>query len=111
MSLKDKSTIWRTTAKADAAEAGVNNNSVFLRVSLNKTNVYRGEGILATYKLYTKVNLVNYSIDKLPALNGFWSQELKMPQQLELTTENYNGEMYRVGIVKRSFCFHSNLAH
>lgn len=91
--------------KADAAEAGVNNNSVFLRVSLNKTNVYRGEGILATYKLYTKVNLVNYSIDKLPALNGFWSQELKMPQQLELTTENYNGEMYRVGIVKKVLLF------
>ncbi len=91
--------------KGDEAAVGVNNNSVFLRVSLNKTNVYRGEGILATYKLYTKVNLVNYSIDKLPALNGFWSQELKMPQQLELTSENYNGEMYRVGIVKKVLLF------
>ncbi|HPA31459.1 MAG TPA: BatD family protein, partial [Bacteroidia bacterium] len=31
--------------------------------------------------------------------------ELKMPQQLELTTENYNGEMYRVGIVKKVLLF------
>lgn len=86
-------------------DAGIGSNSVFLRVSVNKSSVYRGEALLATYKLYTKVNLVNYSIDKLPALNGFWSQELKMPQQLELTTENYNGEMYRVGIVKKVLLF------
>lgn len=91
--------------KSNDADAGISSNSVFLRVSVNKSSVYRGEALLATYKLYTKVNLVNYSIDKLPALNGFWSQELKMPQQLELTTENYNGEMYRVGIVKKVLLF------
>lgn len=91
--------------KSDAVDAGVNSNSVFLRVIVNKTNVYRGEGILATFKLYTKVNLVNFSVDKLPTFNGFWSQELKMPQKLDLTTENYNGEMYSVAIVKKVLLF------
>lgn len=84
---------------------GITTKSVFLRVSVNKSSVYRGEAILATYKLYTKVNLVNYTIDKLPALNGFWSQELKMPEQLELRTEVINGEQYRVGIVKKVILF------
>lgn len=84
---------------------GITTKSVFLRVSVDKSSVYRGEGILATYKLYTKVNLVNYTIDKLPALNGFWSQELKMPEQLELRTEVINGEQYRVGIVKKVILF------
>lgn len=84
---------------------GISTKSVFLRVSVDKSSVYRGEAILATYKLYTKVNLINYTIDKLPALNGFWSQELKMPDQLELRTEVVNGEQYRVGIVKKVILF------
>ncbi|MBS1764412.1 MAG: protein BatD [Bacteroidetes bacterium] len=84
---------------------GITTKSVFLRVSVDKSSVYRGEAILATYKLYTKVSLVNYTIDKLPALNGFWSQELKMPDQLELKTEVINGEQYRVGIVKKVILF------
>lgn len=84
---------------------GISTKSVFLRVSVDKSSVYRGEAILATYKLYTKVNLINYTIDKLPAFNGFWSQELKMPDQLELRTEVVNGEQYRVGIVKKVILF------
>lgn len=84
---------------------GITTKSVFLHVSVDKSSVYRGEAILATYKLYTKVNLINYTIDKLPALNGFWSQELKMPDQLELRTEVVNGEQYRVGIVKKVILF------
>lgn len=93
------------TNNSQGDDDGITTKSVFLRVSVDKSSVYRGEAILATYKLYTKVNLVNYTIDKLPALNGFWSQELKMPDQLELRTEVINGEQYRVGIVKKVILF------
>ena len=93
------------TNNSQGDDDGITTKSVFLRVSVDKSAVYRGEAILATYKLYTKVNLVNYTIDKLPALNGFWSQELKMPDQLELRTEVINGEQYRVGIVKKVILF------
>ena len=69
------------------ADAGVSSQNVFLKVSVDKSNLYRGEALVATYKLYTRVNVINYTIDKLPAFNGFWSQELKMPEQLELRNE------------------------
>ncbi len=86
-------------------DATVSSQNVFLRVSVDKSSVYRGEALVATYKLYTRVNIVNYAIDKLPAFNGFWSQELKMPEQLELHNENLNGQQYRVGVIKKVVLF------
>ncbi len=89
----------------EAVDEGVSSNSVFLRVSVDKSNLYQGEALIATYKLYTRVNVINYSVEKLPAFNGFWSQELKMPEQLELRNETYNGQQYRVGIIKKVILF------
>lgn len=89
----------------DAEDSGVSSNGVFLKVSVDKTSLYQGEALIATYKLYTRVNVINYSVEKLPAFNGFWSQELKMPEQLELRNETYNGQQYRVGIIKKVILF------
>jgi len=58
-----------------------------------------------TYKLYTKVTLVNYGISKLPSFNGFWSQDIQMPQQLEFHMENFDGVNYKVADVKKLILF------
>lgn len=79
--------------------------NVFIVAQVDKTNPYRGEGIGVTYKLYTKVNLLNYAVDKLPALSGFWSQEVQMPQQLDFHNENYDGVNYRVAEIKKVVLF------
>src|SRR6185369_11316898 len=79
--------------------------NVFLKLNVDKTNVYQGEGIVLTYKLYTKVNLVNYSISKLPALNGFWSQDIALAQQLQFHSENYDGISYKVAEIKKMVIF------
>ncbi|MEO5571394.1 MAG: BatD family protein [Bacteroidia bacterium] len=84
---------------------GLSANDVFLRASVDKTNVYRGEGIVVTYKLYTKVQLVNYAITKAPSLNGFWSQDIQMPAQLNLKSETLNGVQYGVGEIKKVVLF------
>jgi uncharacterized membrane protein len=84
---------------------GIGANDVFLKASVDKTNVYRGEGIVVTYKLYTKVQLVNYAISKAPSLNGFWSQDIQMPAQLNLKSETLNGVQYGVGEIKKVVLF------
>jgi hypothetical protein len=82
-------------------ESGVGDEDVFLRVATDKSRVYRGEGLTATYRLYTRVSLVNYAVTKAPALNGFWTQDIQLPSQLNLTTEVVNGVQYHVGVLKR----------
>lgn len=88
---------------ADGTMSGGKN--VFLKASVDKSNPYMGEGIVVTYKLYTKVNLVSYNIDKIPAMSGFWNQEIALPQQLEFHSENVDGVAYKVADVKKLVVF------
>lgn len=83
----------------------VSGNDVFLRASVDKTNVFLGESIVVTYKLYTKVQLINYAVSKAPSLNGFWSQDMQMPAQLDLKSEVRNGVQYGVGEIKKVVLF------
>lgn len=76
-------------------------DNLFLKVTFDKSRVYQGEQITATYKIYTRVNIVNYTLTKLPALTGFWTQELDVPKQIQLTNEVVDGKQYRVGVLKK----------
>jgi len=87
-------------------KSNISSKNIFFRVTVDKSNVYRGEAIVATYKLYTNVQVVNYGINKVPAFNGFWSQDMQMPQQLSLDkTEVINGVSYHVGEIKKVVLF------
>lgn len=85
---------------------GVTGNDVFIRAIVDKTNVYRGEGISITYRLYTKVQLVNYAITKAATLNGFYTQDVPMPAQLDISkVETINGVQYNYGDIKKVIAF------
>lgn len=79
--------------------------NVFIKASADHNNVYQGEGIAVTYRIYTKVQLLNYSVNKLPAFGGFWSQDISMPQQLEFRSENVDGVAYKVADIKKVVLF------
>ncbi|MBU1299519.1 MAG: BatD family protein, partial [Bacteroidetes bacterium] len=79
--------------------------NLFLRVSVDKKNVYQGEQITATYKLYTRANIVKYSVTKVPSLTGFWAQEIDLPKTLQFETEVLNGIQFRVATVKKTALF------
>lgn len=79
---------------------------VFVRLEVNKSKVYKGEPLIATYRLYTRVNIVNNDMEKMPELNGFWSKDLLNLNgnvQWQLTT--VNGERYNVAVLKKTMLF------
>ncbi len=78
---------------------------IFLKATVNKNSVMRGEQIVATYKLYTRITLTNYTPRKMPALTGFWSQDIESPQQLLFNDEVINGQVFRVAAVKKVVLF------
>lgn len=79
--------------------------NVFIKASVDRTNTYQGEGIVVSYKIYTKVTLLNYAISKLPSFAGFWSQDINMQQQLDFHDENYDGVSYKVAEIKKVVLF------
>src|SRR5258706_11790987 len=79
--------------------------NLLLRVVLDKSRVYQGEQITATYKIYTRVNISSYNLTKGSSLTGFWSEDLDVPKQVQLSSEVVNGKQYRVGILRRAALF------
>ena len=75
------------------------NDNLFIKVEVDKRNIVVGEQILVTYKLFTRIDLVNTEIS-LPDLNGFWQKDLKTSERFK--REILNGVAYNVANVKKS---------
>ncbi len=79
---------------------------LFIRAVVDKTQVYTGEQLTVSYRLYTRINLNVNDFDKLPDLNGFWSQDVTdNGQNVQWKTESYNGISYHVADIKQSILF------
>lgn len=80
-------------------------SNVFLKAFVDKTQVYKGEQVTVTYKLYTRYNISSPEIEKLPTYSGFWAEEFPMSDKIGFTTETYNGKQYRVAVIKKIALF------
>ncbi|HIE15930.1 MAG TPA: protein BatD, partial [Bacteroidales bacterium] len=77
------------------------NKDLFVRILTNKKTVYQGEQLIATIKVYTRLNLIGFDEMKFPSYAGFWSDEIKVPEQISLHREAINGKIYNVGVLKK----------
>lgn len=87
------------------ASAAINEENLFVKVDVSRRNLYLGESLLATIKVYSKVDLTNFGRSKFPAFTGFLSEEVPTPQRIELVRETYNGQIYNVGIIRKILLF------
>ncbi len=79
---------------------------VFIKSFVDKKSAYVGEKITVTYKLYSKLSLAGINLESLPALNGFWSQDLRsVYDQIELSTEYIDGETYQVAELQQTVLY------
>jgi hypothetical protein len=86
-----------------ATEMG--NDDLFVKTYLSKTKGYIGEQIIATQKVYSRVDLRGFQNMKFPPYNGFWSQTENSNQQINLQTENVNGVNYYVADLNKVYLF------
>lgn len=84
---------------------GLSDKNIFLRVVVNKGSVLEGEAVTVTYKLYTNVQITSYSVIKAPAFNGFWNQDIEVPQPPPMNVETVDGNRYNVAVIKKSVLF------
>lgn len=79
-------------------------NQVFLRAEVDKTNVFKGEQVIVSYYLYRRVRVFNIQVDKYPALNGFFREDLEMPvlgQRLPSEVTVLDGVQYERSLLTR----------
>jgi len=94
-------------SEEEAPAGNISKDNLFVRVSVDKTNVSKGEQILSTVKLYISQNVPLNGFDevKLPTYEGFWTKDIDVPSQVNFTREVYNGKIYQVGILKKTILF------
>jgi hypothetical protein len=92
---------------AEMPSGNISKDDLFIRVILNKTNAYKGEQIIATVKLYAQPNLpiVGFEEVNLPTYEGFYTQDIDMPQQINFEREVYNDKIYKSGVLKKTVLF------
>ncbi|MEG0795404.1 MAG: BatD family protein [Odoribacter sp.] len=85
--------------------ASVNEDNLFVRVDVSRRSLYLGESMIATMKVYTKVDLTNFGRIKFPAFDGFLTEDMPTPQRIELARETYDGQIYNVGVIQKKLLF------
>jgi hypothetical protein len=76
-------------------------NDIFVNIALSRKDVYIGEYITATVKIYTRVNLGGINDIKYPTFNGFLKGDIETPQLSSLRQENVNGTIYGSGVIQQ----------
>ncbi|MCQ2297625.1 MAG: BatD family protein [Bacteroidales bacterium] len=94
----------RQQASADQP-VEIDAKSLFARASISKSNPYKGEQVIITYKIYTQVPLSQYQIDKLPGNKGFWSEDLSEGRKIKQYEETVDGRRYSVAEIRRGAMF------
>ena len=79
----------------------VSNGDIFLKLSLSKTSVVKGEPITATLKIYTRTDIAGFEDVKFPTFNGFWSKETASVNNLEFNRENVDGTIYSSALIRK----------
>ena len=87
--------------------SSIEKNDLFVKTKLSSSSAYKGQQIIATVKIYVAPNvpITNFSDVKVPSYEGFWTQDIKISNQINFTREVYNKTIYQVGILKKTILF------
>ena len=95
------------TKNLGSTNVDLGKDNMFVRVVMSKQNVFRGEQIIATVKLYVNPNIPIAGFDEvnLPTYEGFYTQDIEIPQQINFTREVYKDKIYQIGVLKKTILF------
>ena len=88
------------TQERNSSGSTIATDDVLLRLEPSKTTVYRGEPVVVSIKLYTRISLSDIRDFNLPAFNGFWTQRIdNNGGNISFNRETYNGKIYNSAVL------------
>jgi len=91
----------QSAQSGQSGQAQASGSQVSLRLLLSTREVYVGQPITATLKLYTRVNLSGINELKYPDMKGFLREDIKTPELRSLENEVIDGVQYGTGVLQR----------
>lgn len=83
---------------SDVISAG---SDLLINLSVNRKEIFIGEPIVATVKIYSRVNIAGINEIKYPEFNSFLKSDIETPPLTSLRQENVNGTIYGSGVVQQ----------
>ena len=83
-----------------AADGTISDKDIFMRLTLSKSSAVVGETVSATLKLYQRVSVAGFEDARFPSFDGFWSQEVQAPSNIEFHRETVNGQIYNAAVLR-----------
>ena len=90
-----------SSGQGSVSQGAIGNDDLFARVIVDKKEVYQGDHITATIKIYSKVNLSGFEDVKFPSFDGFLKEDIETPPLRSLERENINGQIYGTGVISK----------
>ena len=84
-----------------SSSRNANYGEIILDLSLDRTSVVVGQPVNATLKIYQRANLSGFENADFPSFNGFWSQEVEAPTNIDFKREEYKGKIYDAAVLRR----------
>lgn len=99
----------QVTGRQGAGDAGGEQNTeqdvsasdLFVRVLLNKDEIFMGEHVLASLKIYSRVDLSGIQEVRYPDFQSFLKEDIETPPLRTLERENVRGSIYGTGVLQR----------
>lgn len=88
-------------SEAETGRANLSGNDIFLDFSVSPKEVFVGEHVSATLKIYTRVDLSGINEIKYPSFNGFLRTDIETPPLTSLKQENIRGTVYGTGVIQQ----------
>ena len=89
------------TNSETASEVEANGKDLFINLFVNRKEIYLGEPVVATVKIYSRVNIAGINEIKFPSFNSFLKSDIDTPPLTSLRQENVNGTIYGSGVIQQ----------
>ena len=86
---------------ANTGESPSAGTDVSMKILLSEREVYFGEPVTGTLKLYTRINLSGIQELRYPDFKGFLKEDIETPPLRSLETEVIDGVQYGTGVIQR----------
>lgn len=90
---------------ARAAQPGVGPEDLFLVAEVSKRRVYENEPVVVSYRIYTRVDVSNYTITTPTVAEGFWIEEVPETQAPTVEQVVRDGQRYTTAVIRRAVMF------
>jgi hypothetical protein len=89
----------------DEPHAPRGESDLFLRATVDKTELYVGEQVMLSLYIYSRMDLMSVDTVTMPKLEGFWTQDFKSPSELRPEDAVLNGVRYRRYLLRQKALF------